>query len=496
MKTMADRIFTKNIFLLLVLFFAFCLPIILSITRIESEETRQFSIYNTGWDGTSLLREDLENSGFEVTPIVSTLNTLTRTNEMGVLVINGPSIFFDPSEVIALSYFIMRGGSVLLADDFGSANNILSMINTFITPFLGEINTQGFPIRGIKINQSLLMDSQSFHRSPVMPVLRTFYSGPSFPSFYGVSEVVTSYPSAITFLVTNPETNRTRWVPTFSFEGINIPGGIMVSTNKSWLEKDVTKAEQGDYFPDDDEWGNVPFSVLLPIPLGSEGFGNILLCSDPSIFINELLTMNQYDNLQFARNVISWLDYQNTGRIYYDESHLANAAGKSVASVIDPVSYIRLYLRTIDSLTMFPLLAPFIPLILFFVLRANYPKSDGSSPLLITKIKQGRSRSYFAKKMSLYMNYKKFDQALHLIYRRLKRQLHRKFVFKKDAIEADEIISLLQEKYSERFNIEEVTESLERIEFVIRKNKKISEKEFTQLVRELKNIEQIVTTTI
>ena len=30
------------------------MPIFLSVTRIGSEETRQFSIYNTNWDGTSI----------------------------------------------------------------------------------------------------------------------------------------------------------------------------------------------------------------------------------------------------------------------------------------------------------------------------------------------------------------------------------------------------------------------------------------------------------
>ena len=78
---MAQTKIDRNAFLISILFIIFCLPIALSVTRIGQEGTRQFSIYNSNWDGTSELRSTLEAEGFEFKPIVSTLNTLTRTDE-------------------------------------------------------------------------------------------------------------------------------------------------------------------------------------------------------------------------------------------------------------------------------------------------------------------------------------------------------------------------------------------------------------------------------
>jgi len=283
------RKFDRNAFMLSVLFIIFCLPIVLSVTRIGAEETRQFSVFNTNWDGTSILRNNLESAGYEFHPVVSTLNTLTRIDNLGVLALIGPTTFFDPTETAALAYFIMRGGSVIIADDFGSANDILGLVNAIIAPFVDNIDTTGFgisgvPLQGLRINKSLLMDYQSYHRSPVMPVIRTFISGSGLPSFGGVSEVVTSYPSAISFLAYDEVTDTTRWVPSFSIGGVSVPSGIAVSTSHSWLEKDVEKAKNGEFYPDEDEWRGVPFSIMVPMPLGSVGLGNILLCTDPSIF--------------------------------------------------------------------------------------------------------------------------------------------------------------------------------------------------------------------
>ncbi|MEA2070351.1 MAG: DUF4350 domain-containing protein, partial [Asgard group archaeon] len=411
---MAKKKFDKNSFFLAILFIIFLIPMILSLTHIGQEGTRQFSMYNTGWDGTSVLKENLESEGYSIQPILSTLNSLTRVDDLGTLVIMGPTIFYDPTETAALGYFLARGGSVLLADDFGSANDILVTLNTVLAPFLDQISAQispnetiNIPLRGFKINNSLLMDSQSNHRSPVMPVLRNFYTDSSLPTMTGVNSVVTSFPSALSFLVYDNATETKKWVPTFTYSGSPIPSGLAISTDKSWLEKDVDKAKSGDFYPDDDEWGGISFSVLLPLPASTVGLGNIILCSDPSIFINELITMTQYDNAQFASNLFNWLDINNTKTIYFDESHLSIAEGQAGLSIIDPFSYMRMYLRIIDSLTMFPLLAPFFPIIAFIYLRRYFPKTKKPKPLLMTKIKQSKSRSFFAAKMYWYITYQR-----------------------------------------------------------------------------------------
>jgi len=497
---MAKVTINRNSIYLTIIFIIFCLPILLSVTRIGLEGTRQFSIYNEFWDGTSTLRENLESEGFEFQPVISTLNSLTRLdgNEMGVLAIIGPTIFFDPTETAALAYFIMRGGSVIIADDFGRANDILGLVNTIISPFVSQINVselgfESLPITGMKINKSLLMDGYSYHLSPVMPVIRSFPSIPGSVPMSGVSRVVTSYPSSISFRGIDNATGEERWYPRLSISGVPIASGIAVSSDFAWLEKDVEKAKNGDYNIDDDEWYG-SFSLMVPIPLGGLGVGNILICSDPSIFINDLMNLN-YDNAQFASNIFNWLDFNNTGRIFWDESHLSpSRTGRFALGIIDPFEYVRMYLRYINSFTMFPILALFFPLITFFFLRSRFPKSKGASPLLMSKVKQSKSRSFFAAKMTWYMNYQQFSNALDLIYKRLKRRMVKKYAVT-DELNSEKIVEILDTQYPNRFNLKDVDKMLKRIEEIIQKSKRISEDEFTELVLDLKNIEDTVTRT-
>ncbi|NHJ87948.1 MAG: DUF4350 domain-containing protein [Asgard group archaeon] len=488
--------FDRNAFLLSVLFIIFCLPIALSVTHIGQEGSRQFSIYNESWDGTSALRENLEGQGYEFRPIVSTLNTLTRVDTMGVLLILGPTIFFDPTETAALAYYIMRGGSVLLADDFGRANDILGLINTIINPFIESINITGFgvsslPLAGLKFNESLLMDAQSYYASPVMPIIRNFINFPGGPSISGVSSVITSYPTSISFLGYDASTGETQWVPNFSYNGTVIPSGMAVSSSSSWLETNIDDAKNGEYYPDDYEWQGVPFTVMLPLPLGAAGLGNIFLCSDPSIFINDLMD-TPYDNMRLAENVINWLDWNNSGIVYYDESHLASAGGRAFLSIFDPFSYIQMYLRYVDSFTMFPLLAPLFPIITFIMLKRRYPKTKGPSPLLMTKIKQSKSRSFFADKMTWYMNYQEFGRALNLLYKRLIRRLMKKYNLAHEP-DVPTMVELFDTNFPNEFDKKELEKVLTRIELVSKKSRKVSDEEFTVLVLIIKNLESKIT---
>lgn len=491
------RKFDRNAFMLSIVFIIFCLPIVLSVTRIGQEETRQFSIYNTNWDGVSEFKTTLENEGYEFQPIVSTLNTLTRLDTVGVLALIGPTIFFDPTETAALAYFLMRGGSVLIADDFGSGNNILDLINAVIAPFVDSINVSGFgevglPFQGVKFNNSLLCDYGSYHISPVMPKIRNFVSGTGLPSMDGVNEVITSYPSAISFLTYNETLGSTSWTPRLFSLDIDIPSGIMSTTSNSWLETDVEAAKVGEFNRDENEWRGTEFTVMFPLPLGSVGLGNLLLCSDPSIFINELMLMSQFDNARLASNIFNWLDINGTRTIYYDESHLSSAQGRAILSVFDPFSYVSMYLRYVDSFTMFPLLAPFFPIITFIFLKRNYPKSKGPSPLLMTKIQQQRSRSFFAAKLAWYINYAQYDKALDVLYKRLKRRVVKKFG--DDAADnSASIMEVLSEQYPDEINYVETNRSLKKIENIIQKPKKVSEEDFLELVLEIKYIEDIIT---
>jgi len=118
-----------------------------------------FSIYNKDYDGLSFVRENLEavetNSGsskYNVSNVISNLNILNRFNGSGALVICAPSSDFGLTETISIILYMLRGGSVIVVDDFGSGNQILAPIfDAFsnIDTFSEQASDQGFEVPGV-----------------------------------------------------------------------------------------------------------------------------------------------------------------------------------------------------------------------------------------------------------------------------------------------------------------------------------------------------------
>ena len=120
---------------------AFLLLLTLYVPIISSQE--DFSIYNTDWNGCSGLGRDVYSTGsFLPTIDVSESseglivhNTLDEyRNEIdyqrsSILVI-GPSDDFSEPEGSFVHDFMVKGGIFMLADDFGTGNQILKMLNT------------------------------------------------------------------------------------------------------------------------------------------------------------------------------------------------------------------------------------------------------------------------------------------------------------------------------------------------------------------------------
>jgi hypothetical protein len=125
-----DRL--KAIGLILLVLFAVAPVLLAALPNAESNQT--FSVYNEGWDGLSVVKNQIEgildgsNQKYEVTNIISNLNVLNRFNGSGVLFIIGPAARFDVTETISLILYILKGGSVVIADDYGSGNEILDPI--------------------------------------------------------------------------------------------------------------------------------------------------------------------------------------------------------------------------------------------------------------------------------------------------------------------------------------------------------------------------------
>ncbi len=450
-----------------------------------------FSIYNEGWNGASDFKQRFEDQGGQISTIVGSSNILNRLNTTqheGTLLILGPSIHYDFSESLAILMYAINGGRVMIADDFGTGNDILSVLSIFLG-FMSEIdlgsmsgfeeaggsNPLGtdmsdssvpFPIAGIsfgtKKNGSLIVDVGSYDQHPLTPVFHkptsntTTMAAPWISDFTdGLSDkgVVGNFASIITMEVRQPigvdeETNKTLYdvieVPMGEFPGslsaeyeqydlgtinFSLQIAVLYSSSEAWLETDIAAAKNdvNSIEPNVNEWGRpsigFPVFVYFPFPLG----GQIILCSDPSIFINKYLNTTNYpgaasfDNDVFADNVVNIMMKERPGQtIIFDEGHLAN-------NLLSPIFPLSLYLKFLDMITMFPLFAIFIVPIAIIFSRKFIPKRTQAKPLLLTRVERYYGRSFFAVKMRWFIEYKQYSRGLELIYRRLKRNLIKRY---------------------------------------------------------------------
>lgn len=517
-----------------------------------SRNSTNFSIYNTGWNGTSEFMEKFRNHPNEgqISTIVGSSNILNRLNasemndSQGALIILGPAVHYDFSESLAVLMYAINGGRVLIADDFGTANDILSVLSIFLgfmsqinlgganmlgmDPETSGVNTSGasfpFPIAGIAINGSLLADQGSYDGTPLTPVFHfpesstqtgTTYLMPApwvtdFTTGLSGNGVIGNFASIISMKVRYPNTSfstdpnntqyLTKWVPmgefpadaSAAFDSLDVPVGVelptfnfslqiavLYSSSESWLESDLAAAKNdvNSIEPNLNEWGNpnigFPVFVYFPFPMLN---GSLTICSDPSIFINRYLDTTTYpdaatfDNSKFADNVIDTIMEGRTGQtIIFDEGHLAN-------NPIHPIFPLSLYLKFLDMITMFPLFAGALPVVAILLSRRFMPKKTQAKPLLLTRVERYYGRSFFAVKMRWFLEYRQYSRGLELIYRRLRRNLSRRYP---DAELTPEVIaSYLESEFPDRFNFKSTQANLTVIENIIISRSPITEDEF------------------
>lgn len=580
-----NRTTTAMIILAIFISYPFASAFVLGLLpRAFNTNTTNFSIYNTGWNGASTFMEmfrDHEEEG-QISTIVGSSNVLNRlnssemNNSQGSLIILGPAIHYDFTEALAILMYAINGGRVLIADDFGTANDILGVLSIFlgfmaqidlgaVVGDAGGLNMFGlnttttdnttdsdpescnlgfnFPIAGIAINGSLLADQGSYNETPLTPVFHfpesgsegTSYRMPApwvneFTTGLGGNGVIGNFASIISMKVRYPinftEENGeciinydTKWVPMGEFPAstsnafsdiqeqaqaagmgnIEIPDmdfslqiAVLYSSSEAWLESDIelAKRDVNKIGPDSSnpyEWAhpNVGFPVFVyfPFPLG----GDLIICSDPSIFINKYIDKSRddydptYDNNQFAMNVIDKIMNNRTGQtVIFDEGHLANHP-------LSPTLPLSLYLKVLDMITMFPLFAWILPFAAVLLSRRFMPKRTQAKPLLLTRVERYYGRSFFAVKMRWFLEYQQYSRGLELIYRRLKRNMNRRYTPDVD-FTPEVAATYLANEFPDRFTHKGLTEGFTAIERIIDNRTIISEQEFLDHYLFLKNV--------
>lgn len=117
---------TVKYMILLLLIFAF---ITMPLTVPLFKSSTPYSMFNSNWDGISKFAKLSHQEGKKVIPILGTFDTVNISELNGVLLIIGPNMTFTQEEIEQIKLFLKRGNTLLIADDFGTGNEILRELN-------------------------------------------------------------------------------------------------------------------------------------------------------------------------------------------------------------------------------------------------------------------------------------------------------------------------------------------------------------------------------
>ena len=470
-----------------ILFMIIVVPIFLGIVGLGGYGTK-FSIYSESWDGLSGLRLALESEGYtNITNGMSSLAVLNRMTEPAVVTIIGPAASYSQIDTISVATFLARGGSLIVADDYGSGAQIFQplfdilntwdevsqlsggSIPTLTDLFMGNQSDSGNEtvneanllfemigmLKGFAFNGSVLMDAESYTTNPAQPLLKNMET--SNPLTAGMSlGLQMEFGTVLSIAVNHSEyvdsgptetvkTYRTDWMPlqAISLELFGheiqdqfLPFLPFYTSKSAWMESDFQSAKRGESTPDIDEWGNVMFAPIMTLPIG---LGKIVMIGDPDIFINKWIDKTtENDNLIFSRNLFEYVTENMNATngpksvpIIFDEGH---AHQKFYSASI----YSIILMKLITEMSMFPLYSPFIPLFLAVLAYPLIPKKTRLSPILWTKYRGEAGKSRFEREIRRIVDTGAYSEAVGLLYRSLLRGLRK--VSKQSMATPEEIV--------------------------------------------------------
>jgi hypothetical protein len=358
----------------------------------ESSYAYDFSIYNDQYDGLSQFSNNIESNGRDVMSIQASMSVASRYNGSAVIIIMGPVRDFSLDAALVVFSHLMGGGGVLIADDFGSANTSLILLNFLFNEFIGSNQTAGL----LSFIDGVLFDLDSYDMEPRLPIIRNFRAGGDGGALTaGVTELHLNWASAI-----NPHCLLGQ-------------AGIAFSTPRSWCETDITNDT-----PLVDDWeyaGNLP--VASAIDLG-EGGGRLVAVSDPSIFTNDMWGRFS-GNQQFGDNIIEWLSHGNASQpILFCEQLLEIPWWESEF-------FFGLYLGRVLWLSSLPLLSAVYPLVTTLGIRKYLPDIKKPEVKSVSEVFLRRGQTYFSERMTYYRSEGNYTRVVKMLYRRLRRGLRK-----------------------------------------------------------------------
>ena len=246
-----------------------------------------YSVFNTGWNGCSDFYKDyISTYGAEsvattediyLNAVLRDLTHLDTDPRDAMLLIIGPSKPYGAHELAYLRTFLSEGGRIILADDFGVGNDILS--------FLGvDARFSGVPLLDL-----------AYETSALVPV-----------TFFGSGGSTLPYTALLNHAT--------------ALSGVS--SSYLYSSPSAFLDTNGNGV-----FDEGERRG--PFPLISRIPYDE---GVLILIADPSIFINDMY--RREDNRALLLDNISVARAAGNTTLYVDEAHFAHAEAFSVVDVV------------------------------------------------------------------------------------------------------------------------------------------------------------------
>jgi hypothetical protein len=279
----------------------------LTMTSPAISTTTDFSIFNSGWNGASDLAIltykagkfvptfEIERTGTEMTIVPLDLKDIGLDPLTSALAIIGPTKPFSEEEGSIVGDFVRHGGVLLLADDFGTGNDLLEGMGA-TSRFSGE----------------LVMDL-AYDKKPECSVC--FDVRPD-DMTRDVSTLLLNHPSSLKVDSATSEV--------FAYSSV-----------ASWLDINNNRNQ---------EWGEPrgPFPILAREVMDQ---GTIILLSDPSVLINGM--SEHLDNAIFGTNLMAEASVDRY-EVFFDESH---------RDFFDPVSVMMVFTGVVSPEAKFAVAA-------------------------------------------------------------------------------------------------------------------------------------------
>ncbi|MFX1275479.1 MAG: hypothetical protein ACFFBP_11150 [Promethearchaeota archaeon] len=450
-KAKTGSLYRRALFLII---FIFAFVPLLSTAIDSGENDHYFSIYNPDWNGGSDFKAAIEEQGYEVMSVQSSLSAINRLDKSVCLVLFGTNQFYDP--IFEIPFFIDFLGnedhknSLLICHDHGSTYLLLyEILLASFRNILSDPNPEIFPLAifadGLLRDNASCLDNGAGLVDPTYPIVQITESH---PTTTGIYEVILSQATAAVG-------------GKFLYEALGWDVIGETTPFYSWVDKNGDKQFKtlpNSTVPADDYidlsylgpvlgalfGGEFDTSFLERFPLGGGGFdpvvflakelsnNRIFLTSDASMFANHLMRETDYDNKQFGINIINWLTYNgidnpNDWIIVFDEAHIRPEYSRDLSSA----GIFGFIMQYIIHLSTNPITAWIYPLWAFYTLRKYLPKKDKDEEK--KKIEEAeekeeqekfRTSSFFAQKIEWYKEKNRYEKALTLLFRRMERKLN------------------------------------------------------------------------